>query len=93
MDWTKAIEDWKAEHIAKYGKGETETREHDSYYGYRTVAEPYIVLPEQDITVSYNGKELIHCNGDYKPGMIKKAIQKTFTGTKRNREYQEIENA
>jgi hypothetical protein len=91
MDWNEAIKIWQAEHVAKYGKGETQTRVHDSYFGYRTVSEPNIVLPEQDITIEYNANPLIHVNGDYKPGCIKKAMLKTFTGKgKKRTEIEEI---
>lgn len=52
-----------------------------------------IEYPEQDITIEYNGKPLCHYNGDYKPGCIKKAMLKTFTGKGKKRiESEEIES-
>lgn len=93
MDWNEAIKQWKIKHIEKYGKGETQVREHDSHYGFRIVSIPYIELPEQGITIEYNSKPLIHVNGDYKPGCIKKVMAKTFTGKGKKRiEVEEIES-
>jgi hypothetical protein len=80
MNWTEAITQWEAQQRDKYG-----TKSEDgNFVGFAD-------WPEQDITVTYNGKELCHYNGDYKNGAIKKAIQSTFIGTKKNREYQESE--
>ena len=63
MDWNEAITQWETQQKNRYGAKD----KHGEFIGWKD-------WPEQDITVEYNGKPLIHCNGDYKPGMIKKAM-------------------
>lgn len=87
MDWNEAIKEWDNRIREKY----TTEKTYEDWEG-KTKTHEVFELPEQDITVLYNSKELCHYNGDYKAGCIKKAMLKTFTGTKKNREYQEIED-
>jgi len=80
MDWNAEIKAWENRTAEKYSKYDSE--------GYQTQN-----WPEQDITIEYNCKTLIHVNGDYKPGCIKKVMAKTFTGKGKKRiEVEEIES-
>jgi hypothetical protein len=86
MDWNDAIKEWDERVRAKYTTVKT--------YGEGEDAHEYesLEFPEQDITIEYNGKPLIHVNGDYKAGCIQKAMAKTFTGKGKKRVEQEIES-
>jgi hypothetical protein len=87
MDWNTEIKDWQNRINEKY----TKEVQRENWEG-KTVTESVFELPEQDIAVLYNGKELCHYNGDYSNGCIKKAMAKTFTGKGKNRIEQEIES-
>jgi hypothetical protein len=88
MDWNEAIAEWQKHIDQKYTK-EIEYTDYEGNQRTRTAIE----YPEQDITIEYNAKPLIHVNGDYKPNCIKNAMAKTFVGKGKNRVEQEIENA
>jgi len=87
MDWNEAIKQWQERIDQKY----TKEVEYENWEG-KTVTKTVFELPEQDIIILYNDKELCHYNGDYTNGCIKKAMGKTFTGKGKNRVEQEIEN-
>jgi hypothetical protein len=87
MDWNEAIKEWQERIDQKYSKDV----EYEKWNG-ETAISHIFELPEQDITIEYNGKPLIHVNGDYKPGCIAKAMAKTFSGKGKNRVEQEIES-
>jgi hypothetical protein len=88
MDWNEAITQWQERIDQKY----TKEVQRENWEG-KIVTEAIFELPEQDIAITFNGKELCHFNGDYSNGCIKKAMQKTFVGKGKKRiEVEEIEN-
>jgi hypothetical protein len=88
MDWNVAIKEWNDRIREKY----TKEVERENWEG-KTVTVSVFELPEQDITIEYNGKPLIHVNGDYTANCVKKAmLSKVIAKQGKIKIYEEDEN-
>jgi hypothetical protein len=88
MDWNEAIAEWQKRIDQKYTK-EIEYTDYEGNQRTRIAFE----FPEQDITIEYNGKPLIHVNGDYTANCVKKAmLSKVIAKQGKIKIYEEDEN-